>query len=85
MDEIIKKVITLAIPGSYLWMIKNATVQAGESGIWTAFIKLNIFFGNYVTVLIVIFLGLAAYYLSEVFVDGLLLQFYQKRLQSESA
>ncbi len=29
MDEVIKKIITLAIPGSYLWMIKNATGKAG--------------------------------------------------------
>ncbi|MEM1171971.1 MAG: endonuclease/exonuclease/phosphatase family protein [Cyanobacteria bacterium P01_H01_bin.35] len=77
MDEIIKKIITLAIPGLYLWMMK--------SGIGTAFFKLNIFFGSYVTVLIVIFLGLAAYYFSEVFIDGLLLRYYQKRFQSESA
>ncbi|MEM1171973.1 MAG: hypothetical protein AAGJ08_23560 [Cyanobacteria bacterium P01_H01_bin.35] len=30
-------------------------------------------------------MGLDAYYLSEVFIDGLLLQYYQKRLQLDSA
>ena len=85
MDEVIKKIITVAIPGLFFWIIKNATVKAGESGIWTAFIKLNLFLGKYLTVLIVIFLGLAAHYFSAILIEDFFLKYYQKRFQSEPA
>lgn len=85
MDEVIKKTITLGIPGLFLWIIQNATVETGASGIWTAFLKLTLLFGSYGIVLIVICLGLVANYLSEIIIDGLLLQYYQRRLHSESA
>jgi len=76
MDEVIKKMLTIGIPGLIFWM-------CFQNNDWLILTGFSIPFGIWGELIILVMLALAVNAFSQVLVDGLLIWFYQKRLGQE--
>ncbi|GET43528.1 endonuclease/exonuclease/phosphatase family protein [Microseira wollei] len=83
MDELIKKLMTLGVPGLLLWLAMMASGKTGDAGIWTGLANIGVIYGLRGGLLVLLMVGLVTNAVSKVAVDGLLVSFYQKRRQSE--
>ncbi|HAX74525.1 MAG TPA: endonuclease/exonuclease/phosphatase [Cyanobacteria bacterium UBA11372] len=83
MDEPIKKLMTIGVPGLLLWLSMMASGKTGDAGIWTGLANIGVIYGPKGGLLVLLMVGLVSNAFSQVAVDGLLVSFYQKRRQSE--
>ena len=83
MDKLIKKLMTIGVPGLLLWLSMMASGKTGDAGIWTGLANIGVIYGPKGGLLVLLMVGLVSNAFSQVAVDGLLVSFYQKRRQSE--
>jgi endonuclease/exonuclease/phosphatase (EEP) superfamily protein YafD len=83
MDRLIKKLMTIGVPGLLLWLSMMASGKTGDAGIWKGLANIGVIYGPKGGLLVLLMVGLVTNALSQVAVDGLLVSFYQKRRQSE--
>ena len=83
MDELIKKLMTLGVPGLLLWLAMMASGKTGDAGIWTGLANIGVIYGPRGGLLVLLMVGLVTNAVSKVAVDGLLVSFYQRRRESQ--
>ncbi|MGL5063192.1 MAG: endonuclease/exonuclease/phosphatase family protein [Microcoleus sp.] len=83
MDNIIRKIITIALPAVMLFIATAATGKSGDDAVWAGLRKIGISFGPLVSLGVLVLVGLAANAFSHFAIDGLLVRYYQQRRELE--
>lgn len=85
MDNIIRKLFTIALPALTLFIAASGTGKTGNEAIWSGLQKVGISFGPLPSLGVLIFAGLLANSFSHFAIDDSLVKFYQKRRELETA
>lgn len=83
MDNIIRKLMTIALPALMLFIAASGTGKTGNEAIWSGLRKVGVSFGPWHSFGVLIFVGLVANSFSHFAVDDSLIKFYHKRRELE--
>jgi endonuclease/exonuclease/phosphatase (EEP) superfamily protein YafD len=84
MDNIIRKLMTIALPALMLFIAASGTGKTGNEAIWYGLRKVGISFGPLPSFGVLIFVGLLANSFSHFAIDDSMIKFYQKRRKLET-